>query len=95
MNGSDSYAGKGFHSSAYSAISLNINRGSYGQYGLLTGSTAPITNFGSAGYTANASVNACKLVFANTGSITSSCSGMTGLGNAGIDRALAVTATKY
>ena len=93
MNGSDSYAGKGFHSSAYSAISLNINRGSYSQYGLLTGSTAPITNFGSAGYTANVSVNACKLAFANTGSITSSCSGMTGLGNAGIDRALAVTAT--
>ena len=93
MNGSDSYAGKGFHSSVYSAISLNINRGSYSQYGLLTGSTAPITNFGSAGYTANASVNACKLAFANTGSITASCSGMTGLGNAGIDRALAVTAT--
>ena len=93
MNGSDSYAGAGFYSSAYSSISLNNNRGSYSQYGLLTGSTAPITNFGSAGYTANASVNACKLAFANTGSITSSCSGMTGLGNAGIDRALAVTAT--
>ena len=95
MNGSDSYAGKGFHSSAYSAISLNINRGSYGQYGLLTGSSAPITNFGSAGYTANASAqtNACKLAFANVGSLTASCSGMAGLGNAGIDHAIAATAT--
>ena len=95
MNGSDSYAGKGFHSSAYSAISLNINRGSYGQYGLLTGSSAPIANFGSAGYTANASAetNACKLAFANVGSLTASCSGMAGLGNAGIDHAIAATTT--
>lgn len=95
MNGSDSYAGKGFHSSAYSAISLNINRGSYGQYGLLTGSSAPITNFGSAGYTANASAqtNACKLAFANVGSLTASCSGMAGLGNAGIDHTIAATTT--
>lgn len=95
MNGSDGYAGKGFHSSAYSAISLNINRGSYGQYGLLTGSNAPITNFGSAGYTANASAktNACKLAFANVGQPTASCSGMAGLGNAGIDHAIVATAT--
>ena len=68
INGSDSYANKGFTGSKYSDIELNYQRGSYSQYGLLTGSGSS-SNFGSAGYTFSKSGNvskACQLGWANT-----------------------------
>lgn len=68
INGSDSYANKGFTSSKYSDIELNYQRGSYSQYGLLTGSGSS-SNFGSAGHTFSKSSNAskaCQLGWANT-----------------------------
>lgn len=68
INGSDSYANKGFTGSKYSDIELNYQRGSYSQYGLLTGSGSS-SNFGSAGYTFSKSSNAskaCQLGWANT-----------------------------
>lgn len=68
INGSDSYANKGFTGSKYSDIELNYQRGSYSQYGLLTGSGGS-SNFGSAGYTFSKSSNAskaCQLGWANT-----------------------------
>lgn len=84
INGADSYAKSGFTGSSYYASSLSANRGSYSQYGLLTGSSAAITNFGSAGYTTVNSTNATKaktLAFANVGS---------SLGNAGINNSLSL-----
>lgn len=68
INGSDSYANKGFTGSKYSDIELNYQRGSYSQYGILTGSGGS-SNFGSAGYTFSKSSNAskaCQLGWANT-----------------------------
>lgn len=83
INGSDSLAYAGFESASH-ASGWN-SRGSYSQYGLLTGGTsgASIVNFGSSGYSmlGNAA-NARRLSFSNTN--TSS------LGNAGLmtDRAV-------
>ena len=81
INGSDSYANKGFTGSKYSDIELNYQRGSYSQYGLLTGSSGS-SNFGSAGYTFSKSSNAskaCQLGWANLSSAYSgsffNCSG--------------------
>ena len=84
INGADSYAKSGFTGSSYYASNLSANRGSYSQYGLLTGPSAAITNFGSAGYTTVNSTNATKaktLAFANVGS---------SLGNAGINNSLSL-----
>lgn len=75
LNGADSYAKQGFTgSTGLSDIDLNANRNSYSQYGLLTGSaSAPITNFGSAGYTTvRNEVRACVLAYANSATIGSS-----------------------
>ena len=89
INGSDSYAGAGFKGAFNSNITLNRNRGSYSQYGLLTGS-GDISNFGSAGYsTVSESYKnlACRLSYANSGNLlsASSCS-LDGLDPAGIER---------
>lgn len=83
INGADSYAGQGYQGSELSTIDLNTNRNSYSQYGLLTGSSAPISNFGSAGYTTVNSTNryrASTLAYANTNT--------SNLGNAGITHIL-------
>ena len=89
INGSDSYAGAGFKGAFNSNITLNRNRGSYSQYGLLTGS-GDISNFGSAGYSTVSEPYknlACRLSYANSGNLlsASSCS-LDGLDPAGIER---------
>ena len=78
LSGSDSYADKGFRGASVSK-SDNVpgtdKRGSYSQYGLLTGGTK-VTNFGSAGYTTadgNYHSLACKLSYANTDSAQGNC----------------------
>ena len=70
LSGSDSYAKDGFTGSDVreNIVSGTDKRGSYSQYGLLTGDTK-VTNFGSAGYTTASPANhkwACKLSYANT-----------------------------
>lgn len=74
ITGSDSYAKGGFTGGDYSAIDININRGSFSQYGLLTGTTAA-RNFGSGGYTAvnKDRVQSCQATFSNVrGGVSSS-----------------------
>lgn len=83
LSGSDSYANKGFQGASVSENKVpgTDKRGSYSQYGLLTGDTK-VTNFGSAGYTTASPANrslACKLSYANTGSVKGDCNDLKGL----------------
>lgn len=78
LSGSDSYANEGFQGASVSKsdkVPGTDKRGSYSQYGLLTGDTKVI-NFGSAGYTtadSGFSQLACKLSYANTDSAQGNC----------------------
>ncbi len=94
LSGSDSYAKDGFTGSD---VRKNIvpgtdKRGSYSQYGLLTGDggvggVGGVTNFGSAGYTIASPANhrlACKLSYANTGDVKDDCNDLKGLKPAGL-----------
>lgn len=77
LSGSDSYAKDGFTGSDVreNIVPGTDKRGSYSQYGLLTGDTKVI-NFGSAGYTtadSGFSQLACKLSYANTDSAQGNC----------------------
>ena len=90
--GSDSYAKDGFTGSD---VRKNIvpgtdKRGSYSQYGLLTGGTE-VANFGSAGYTTASQANyrlACKLSYANTSSAQGDCNDLNGLKPAKLSKTL-------
>ena len=71
LSGSDSYAKDGFTGSDVreNKVPGTAKRGSYSQYGLLTGDKNGVTSFGSAGYTTASPANrhlACKLSYANT-----------------------------
>ena len=92
INGSDSYAKRGFTGSSFSitsALTSNKNHGSYSQYGLLTGS-GTISNFGSAGYTVPGNNGmACRLAIANNASFVSNC---TLVGRGGINKPLSIPA---
>lgn len=88
LSGSDSYAKDGFTGSDVreNIVPGTDKRGSYSQYGLLTG-TDGVVNFGSAGYTTadgNYHSLACKLSYANTGSAQVDCNGLKGLLSAGL-----------
>ena len=88
LSGSDSYAKDGFTGSDVreNIVSGTDKRGSYSQYGLLTGGTK-VTNFGSAGYTTadgNYHSLACKLSYANTGNVKDDCKDLSGLQSAGL-----------
>lgn len=84
LSGSDSYAKDGFTGSD---VRKNIvpgtdKRGSYSQYGLLTGDKNGVTNFGSAGYTtadSGFSQLACKLSYANINGVQGNCNVLKGL----------------
>ena len=87
--GSDSYAKDGFTGSDVreNIVPGTDKRGSYSQYGLLTGDKNGVINFGSAGYTTASGSNhgsACKLSYANTGSASVSCSNLSGLSPANL-----------
>ena len=91
LSGSDSYADKGFQGASVSK-SDNVpgtdKRGSYSQYGLLTG-TDGVVNFGSAGYTTASQANrslACKLSYANTGNVYDDCNDLKWLQAAGLSK---------
>lgn len=78
LSGSDSYAKDGFTGSDVreNIVPGTDKRGSYSQYGLLTGDTDGVVNFGSAGYTIASPANhrlACKLSYANTSSAQGDC----------------------
>ena len=84
LSGSDSYANKGFQGASVSENKVpgTDKRGSYSQYGLLTGDKNGVTNFGSAGYTTARQANhkfACKLSYANTGNAQVDCNDLKGL----------------
>ena len=89
LSGSDSYAKEGFTGSD---VRKNIvpgtdKRGSYSQYGLLTGDKNGVTNFGSAGYTTAYDKYrslACKLSYANTDSAQVNCNDLSRLQPAGL-----------
>ena len=88
LSGSDSYAKDGFTGSDVreNIVSGTDKRGSYSQYGLLTG-TDGVVNFGSAGYTTASQANhslACKLSYANTDSAQVNCNDLDGLQPAGL-----------
>lgn len=94
LSGSDSYAKDGFTGSD---VRKNIvpgtdKRGSYSQYGLLTGGVGGVggvTNFGSAGYTIASPANhrlACKLSYANTGNVWDNCNDLKWLQPAGLSK---------
>lgn len=88
LSGSDSYAKDGFTGSDVreNIVPGTDKRGSYSQYGLLTGDTK-VTNFGSAGYTTASQANhkfACKLSYANTGNVQDDCKDLSGLKPAGL-----------
>lgn len=88
LSGSDSYAKDGFTGSDVreNIVPGTAKRGSYSQYGLLTGDTEVI-NFGSAGYTTASPANykfACKLSYANTGNVKDDCKDLKGLQSAGL-----------
>lgn len=88
LSGSDSYAKDGFTGSDVreNIVSGTDKRGSYSQYGLLTG-TDGVVNFGSAGYTTASQANyglACKLSYANTGNVWDNCKDLSGLQAAGL-----------
>lgn len=78
LSGSDSYAKDGFTGSDVreNIVPGTDKRGSYSQYGLLTGGVGGVTNFGSAGYTTASQANrhlACKLSYANTDKAQGDC----------------------
>lgn len=85
LSGSDSYAKDGFTGSDVRENKApgTAKRGSYSQYGLLTGHDKPgVVNFGSAGYTTASPANhkrACKLSYANTGNVYDDCNDLKGL----------------
>lgn len=86
--GSDSYAKDGFTGSDVreNIVPGTDKRGSYSQYGLLTGDEG-VKDFGSAGYTTASVSNhgsACKLSYANTSSASVSCSNLSGLSPANL-----------
>ena len=88
LSGSDSYAKEGFTGSDVreNIVPGTDKRGSYSQYGLLTG-TDGVVNFGSAGYTTASQANrhlACKLSYANTSNAQVDCNGLKGLQPAGL-----------
>ena len=92
LSGSDSYAKDGFTGSDVreNIVPGTDKRGSYSQYGLLTGDTK-VTSFGSAGYTTASQANykfACKLSYANTGNAQVDCNGLKGLQSAGLSKNL-------
>lgn len=83
LSGSDSYAKDGFTGSDVreNIVPGTDKRGSYSQYGLLTGGVG-VTNFGSAGYTTAYDKYrslACKLSYANTDSAQVNCNDLDGL----------------
>ncbi len=89
LSGSDSYAKDGFTGSDVreNIVPGTDKRGSYSQYGLLTGDKNGVTSFGSAGYTTASPVNhglACKLSYANTGNVKDDCKDLKGLQSAGL-----------
>ncbi len=89
LSGSDSYAKDGFTGSDVreNIVPGTDKRGSYSQYGLLTGDKNGVTNFGSAGYTTASQANrhlACKLSYANTGNVKDDCKDLKGLQSAGL-----------
>lgn len=88
LSGSDSYAKDGFTGSDVreNKVPGTDKRGSYSQYGLLTGGVG-VTNFGSAGYTTASQANhkfACKLSYANTDSAQGNCNDLSRLQLAGL-----------
>ena len=89
LSGSDSYADKGFQGASVSKsdkVPGTDKRGSYSQYGLLTG-TDGVVNFGSAGYTTAYDKYrnlACKLSYANTDNAQVNCNDLNGLKPAGL-----------
>lgn len=90
LSGSDSYAKDGFTGSDVreNIVPGTDKRGSYSQYGLLTGDTK-VTNFGSAGYTTAYDKYrslACKLSYANTGNVKDDCKDLKGLQAAGLSK---------
>lgn len=90
LSGSDSYADKGFQGASVSKsdkVSGTDKRGSYSQYGLLTGDKNGVTSFGSAGYTTAYDKYrslACKLSYANTGNVKDDCKDLKWLQPAGL-----------
>ena len=93
--GSDSYAKDGFTGSdvVENIVPGTDKRGSYSQYGLLTGDKNGVTNFGSAGYTTASQANrhlACKLSYANTGSAQYDCNDLNGLQAAKLSKNLSM-----
>lgn len=89
LSGSDSYAKDGFTGSDVreNIVPGTDKRGSYSQYGLLTGDKNGVTNFGSAGYTTASDKYhhlACKLSYANTGNVQDDCKDLKGLQPAGL-----------
>lgn len=91
LSGSDSHAKDGFRGASVSEsdkVTGTAKRGSYSQYGLLTG-TDGVVNFGSAGYTTASDKYhslACKLNYANTGSVQGDCKDLKGLLPAGLSK---------
>lgn len=88
LSGSDSYAKDGFTGSDVreNIVPGTDKRGSYSQYGLLTGDEG-VKDFGSAGYTTASVSNhgsACKLSYANTSSAQGDCNHLKGLKPAGL-----------
>ena len=88
LSGSDSYAKDGFTGSDVreNIVPGTAKRGSYSQYGLLTGGVG-VTNFGSAGYTIASPANhrlACKLSYANTDNAQVNCNDLSRLQPAGL-----------
>lgn len=88
LSGSDSYAKDGFTGSDVreNIVPGTDKRGSYSQYGLLTG-TDGVVNFGSAGYTTASDKYyslACKLSYANTDSAQVNCNDLSRLQSAGL-----------
>ena len=91
LSGSDSYAKDGFTGSDVreNKVPGTDKRGSYSQYGLLTGDKNGVTSFGSAGYTIASPANhrlACKLSYANTGNVKDDCKDLSGLQPAGLSK---------
>lgn len=92
LSGSDSYAEDGFTGSDVreNMVPGTAKRGSYSQYGLLTGADG-VVNFGSAGYTTAYDKYhhlACKLSYANTGNVQDDCKDLNGLKPAGLSKNL-------
>ena len=91
LSGSDSYAKDGFTGSDVreNIVPGTDKRGSYSQYGLLTGDTDGVVNFGSAGYTIASPANrhlACKLSYANTDKAQGDCNDLKWLKPAGLSK---------